>query len=115
MGQIRSRRKRMRQENTEKLWAYLSLHPCVDCGVADPRVLEFDHLREKRDSVSRLRGSYDWAVIEAEIQKCEVVCANCHRIRTYRRQSSWRNGPDWRKAIEGEVGRLGFEPRPTTG
>lgn len=109
MGQIRSRRKRVRQENQAKLWAYLASHPCVDCGMADPRVLDFDHLRDKRGNISRLRYSYDWVVVEAEIAKCEVVCANCHRIRTYERRRELIGGE------EGDVGRLGFEPRPTTG
>jgi hypothetical protein len=59
---------------------------CVDCGYAEnPRALEFDHVRgEKLDAVSRLvtkRSSLD--VILAEIAKCEVRCANCHKIRTW--------------------------------
>ena len=109
MAQIRSRRKRIRQENRERVLTYLALHPCVDCGVSDTRVLDFDHLRDKRGNISRLRNSYDWAVIEAEIAKCDVVCANCHRIRTYERRRASSTGAN------GGVGRLGFEPRPTTG
>jgi hypothetical protein len=77
-----------------RLWDYLSCHPCVDCGHADPRVLEFDHREpeSKVESVSVLahRGG-KWANIEAEIAKCDVRCANCHRRRTAT-QFDWRKG-----------------------
>lgn len=59
--------------------------PCADCGGRFPRVcMDFDHVRgEKIDSISRMiRMSYSWENILDEIAKCEVVCSNCHRIRT---------------------------------
>lgn len=108
MSQIRSRRKAVRAENLQHLWEYLSEHPCVDCGLADPAVLEFDHLGDKRGDIARMKYDYPWSSVLAEIAKCEVVCANCHRRRTDRRSGSWR-------ARQERVGRLGFEPRPTTG
>jgi len=58
---------------------------CVDCGYnVNPHALDFDHVRgEKVGNVARMLSSnYAWSTIEAEIAKCEVVCANCHRIRT---------------------------------
>ena len=60
---------------------HLQTHACIDCGEADPIVLEFDHVRgEKVEDVSRMVASgRSWAKIEAEIAKCEVRCANCHR------------------------------------
>ena len=64
---------------------YLRAHPCVDCGQTDIIVLQFDHLANKeRDVANMLTGSWSWSAIEKEIAKCEVVCANCHRIRTAR-------------------------------
>lgn len=68
----------------QKVWDYLGCHPCVDCGEADPVVLEFDHVQgSKLDDVATLvRRGRAWSVIEAEIAKCEVRCANCHRRRT---------------------------------
>ena len=60
---------------------------CADCGLSlpeHPEVFDFDHRdpAEKHAAVSALvtRGTFeDFA---AEIEKCDVVCANCHRIRT---------------------------------
>jgi hypothetical protein len=64
---------------------YLAEHPCVDCGETDPVVLEFDHLRNKLFDISRGIYYKNWELLLAEIAKCEVVCANCHRRRTARR------------------------------
>ncbi len=67
------------------VWDYLLEHPCVDCGEQDPVVLEFDHLRDKVDSICNLtRKAQTWKPIEEEINKCEVRCANCHRRKTSR-------------------------------
>lgn len=59
---------------------------CMDCGYNEhPYVLDFDHVRGKKiGSICSLRNR-SWEIIEAEIAKCEVVCANCHRIRTLNR------------------------------
>lgn len=67
--------------------AYLLRHPCVDCGEADLIVLEFDHVRgTKVNNISRLRlNGAPLAIIQTEIEKCEVRCANCHRRATHRR------------------------------
>jgi hypothetical protein len=68
---------------------YLLTHPCVDCGETDPVVLEFDHLRDKLGNISAMYG-HAWRSILAEIAKCDVVCANCHRRRTARRVGAFR-------------------------
>lgn len=63
--------------------------PCADCGVKyPPYVMDFDHLPEfnKVANIPRLvnkRANHDSLL--AEIAKCEVVCSNCHRIRTMTR------------------------------
>lgn len=84
---------RVYEENRTRLYEYLSAHPCVDCNCADPRVLEFDHVHgSKIDAVTRLLSKrLCWSTIEAEIAKCEVRCANCHRIKTSERGGFWRN------------------------
>lgn len=85
----RFRRKR-KAENLARLLAYFADHPCVDCGETDPVVLQFDHVRgEKYKAVGALfaEGS-SWEMIEAEIEKCVVRCANCHWRKTAK-QFGW--------------------------
>ena len=63
--------------------------PCTDCNQKyPPYVMDFDHLPEFEKSFE-INGQClgrKWEVIEKEIEKCEVVCSNCHRIRTHRRR-----------------------------
>jgi len=61
--------------------------PCMDCGQKfPPYVMDFDHVNgEKVQNIGEML-SYSIESILTEISKCEVVCANCHRIRTYERQ-----------------------------
>jgi hypothetical protein len=87
---VRVRNKRVWAANFKRLHAYLLEHPCVDCGEQDPVVLEFDHLRDKERAIGSLLRGWRWETIVDEIAKCEVVCANCHRRRTFARQQSWR-------------------------
>lgn len=71
------------ERNKRRTLEYLRTHPCVDCGETDPQVLEFDHLRDKTSGIAELLHRHvRWEIIEAEIAKCEVRCANCHRRRT---------------------------------
>lgn len=61
--------------------------PCADCGqIYPPYVMDFDHQepKEKTKEVSYM-FTRNWSLdkIRNESEKCEVVCANCHRIRTY--------------------------------
>jgi hypothetical protein len=62
--------------------------PCMDCGVQYPSyVMEFDHRdpATKSFNIGSLRR-IEQTVLRNEIAKCDVVCANCHRARTYRLQ-----------------------------
>lgn len=90
-AQIHARSRRVRAEIAEWVRRYLVEHPCVDCGEPDPVVLEFDHLRDKVRNVSAAISCGSLRNVESEIAKCEVVCANCHRRRTYRREGSRRS------------------------
>jgi hypothetical protein len=78
-----------RDRNHDKMWEYLSNKKCVDCGTDDLRVLEFDHLPEHKkefDIAKSISGSTrSWDKILNEIKKCDVVCSNCHKIRTMTR------------------------------
>lgn len=70
---------------------YLLAHPCVDCGETDPVVLQFDHVRgEKNFNVSEMFAARrPLKAIKAEIEKCEVRCANCHAIKTAYENGYW--------------------------
>jgi hypothetical protein len=82
LGPVRAGQKRARRQAARRrVLEHLLAHPCVDCGERDPVVLDFDHVKaSKVANVSALvANGYDWKVIAAEIAKCVVRCANCHR------------------------------------
>jgi hypothetical protein len=86
-----ARRKRARAESrTRWLIEFFRENPCADCGEADPLVLEFDHLGDKRFEINKQFASRNWQEILDEIAKCDVVCANCHRRRTAKRGGTLR-------------------------
>lgn len=66
--------------------------PCADCGQKyPPYVMDFDHLGDKDFNISYMRRHrMAFSKIVAEMDKCEVVCANCHRMRTNERNPSTR-------------------------
>lgn len=67
------------------VWSVKSA-PCLDCGgVFHPSVMDFDHRpgEEKKFGMAHGTFSYGWEALKAEIAKCDVVCSNCHRYRTW--------------------------------
>lgn len=92
---VKAARDEARQVRREIVWEYLRSHPCVDCGEADPIVLEFDHVNGTKIMAiaTMVQSLTPVAKILAEIEKCEVRCANCHRRVTASR-GNWRV-PDW--------------------
>lgn len=68
----------------------LKSKPCPDCERSyPPYVMDFDHLDPelKYMSVSQMVGrGHKLENILTEIDKCELICSNCHRIRTYKRR-----------------------------
>jgi len=65
----------------------LKSHPCMDCRIVYPYyVMDFDHrdANDKNCNVSQMRSSTKEKLL-AEIAKCDLVCANCHRIRSFNR------------------------------
>ena len=83
-------KRRLTRERTMYLIEYFKTHPCMECGERDPIVLEFDHLRDKSFAIGPSLTRTSWDKILAEMKKCEVVCANCHRRRTARRRGALR-------------------------
>lgn len=91
-------RKQAEYRKTRGRWAYQKIAinrfvmdlmravPCTDCGGRYPAIcMDFDHLpeHEKTTEVSVLATHNYWpSRVVAEMAKCEVVCSNCHRLRT---------------------------------
>ncbi|MFZ1018790.1 MAG: hypothetical protein WAN39_13065 [Candidatus Cybelea sp.] len=71
---------------------YLKGRGCVECGENDLRVLDFDHVRGKKEgNVSVMVGyGVSWERLSAELAKCEIRCANCHRKRTAAQFGWWQ-------------------------
>jgi len=91
---VGKRNKKLIKQNQQLIFDYYRENPCIDCGETNPVVLEFDHRDgvDKKGDISKLvaRGLC-WERIKEEIDKCDVRCANCHRIRTAK-QFGWYKG-----------------------
>ena len=100
----RVNRNNVRYAKEKRAWfyAYLAEHPCIDCGESDPDVLDCDHVRGNKTAVVSvlLQGKYSLKRLMAEVELCEIRCANCHRRITRRRE---------REALA-LVAETGFEP-----
>ncbi len=85
---------RRRLRNKAFVLGYLKTHPCSKCGIADVRVLQFDHIsgKTKVNCVSiMVNTNKTIEAIHNEIKKCRVLCANCHMIRTTNQQKAkWK-------------------------
>jgi hypothetical protein len=91
---VRRRTVATRIEYKRRIGAHLAAHPCVDCGETDVRVLDFDHdvgSAKRADIAALVAACGRWSDVEAEIAKCSVRCANCHRRVTSERAQDWRS------------------------
>jgi len=75
--------------------------PCMDCQKRFPAcVMDFDHRdpTTKRFGIAQMVSTGTWEEFDAEVAKCDVVCANCHRLRTQKRSHERRGRTE--KVIE---------------
>ena len=83
---------RRRHASNAELLDKLRNNPCIDCnGIFPPYVMEFDHVPErgpKKKTIAALSGSRKISAptMMTELKKCDLICANCHKIRTYKRR-----------------------------
>lgn len=87
LPKIKERRDARRKLVRDEIRNLKEATPCTDCGNKYPYyVMQFDHLRDKEINIADMIKR-DWAKarIEAELAKCEMVCANCHAERTHKR------------------------------
>ena len=75
------RRKERTDERIAWLWRLKNTLACEHCGESHPACLEFHHRKgvKKRGAIGYLISHASLDVIEKEIKKCDVLCANCHR------------------------------------
>lgn len=75
-----------KQALIEKHYAWLSDYKqqtgCARCDIKDPRVLDFHHKKgeDKLFTIGGFRREVGFAKLKTEMDKCEVLCANCHRL-----------------------------------
>ena len=77
-----------RDKFTEELGKMKEKSGCIDCGNKNLMYaqLDFDHVKGKKVSgISSMIRSYSREDVFKEIEKCEIICANCHRLRTFNR------------------------------
>ncbi len=76
-----ARVKTNRQKYTEIYKDWKSNQSCVICGEDSPECIDLHHVDPsvKEGTISQMINSRSWDRIQEEIQKCVVVCSNCHR------------------------------------
>lgn len=80
----------IQNERKREWFRELKAHPCTDCGVSYPYyVMDFDHITDDKEINPSAMINHGWSKerILKELEKCELVCSNCHRIRTHERRS----------------------------
>lgn len=87
MKTAQDNRKKIRERNRDYVRQIKESNPCTDCGLFFHfSQMDFDHLGNKKHSVAKLANSEaSIKTIKIELSKCELVCSNCHRLRTWTR------------------------------
>lgn len=76
--QKKAHKKRLYQKNTDFILEYKKDKCCADCGwKKHPEILQFHHIRNKLENISALRKK-SIPRIKTEIEKCMLLCPNCH-------------------------------------
>lgn len=88
-----ARRPLQRDRIRQAIAEYLADKACIGCGEADPVVLEFDHRENKEFNIGEaVRRGVGLKRLLAEMDKCDIRCANCHRRKTYRERGFTHRG-----------------------
>lgn len=102
-----------RQQEIDHLLRSTKDRPCMDCGKSYPSyVMDFDHCRGKKLMDLSMARQKHWKIqrILDEIAKCDVVCSNCHRERTWSRMAGGVTG----STLDSDSGNVGSMPaRPS--
>jgi hypothetical protein len=90
MPLIQARKKKHKEAMRAWIQEMKSSTPCTDCGKLFPHyVMDFDHVTDDKDKALSVGVQQGWsqARLQKEIDKCELVCSNCHRERTHKRST----------------------------
>lgn len=93
MKQYKKERHALKNLDIRKfLYEYRATKGCFDCGIKDPRLLEFDHLRDKEFNLGKAHVlKITLKEVKREVRKCVVRCSNCHKLKTHKEQDTWVN------------------------
>ena len=105
---------RKRRDEQMDLLIRLRQMPCMSCGGTFPVcAMEFDHRdgATKRGNVSQMAGDVRISILLEEIAKCDIVCTNCHRDRSFQRRSANAGVAQLVRAAAFQAAGRGFETR----
>lgn len=76
--------KKYEKNNRLYMYNYLKNHPCEECGETRIAALQFDHIdrKDKSFTVGHYGRRTGLIKLKKEIEKCRVLCANCHAVHT---------------------------------
>lgn len=111
-GRVRRNKVRLNKRSRREVRAFICQYktgkPCADCGhTFPPKVMDFDHRpgTVKKGNLANISLFSSVALALREIAKCDLVCSNCHRIRTFSRpRTVQQSEPD----VPDETGLLPF-------
>lgn len=80
-----------KREHSIRLWVRTQLkQKSCSCGESRIECLDFHHLRDKKYNVSSMYSLSKEKILE-EVAKCEILCANCHRVITAKERNWYKN------------------------
>ena len=91
-------KRQARDRNREYVRKIKEENPCVECSeYYHYSQMDFDHIGgKKKHNIARVANSaVSIKTIKDELRKCELVCANCHRLRTWQRLNGYKNGKNY--------------------
>lgn len=102
IARVRRNEKDRKRRMKEWFDAYKASLKCEACGFAHPAALDFHHKTGPKEFSIGLRSHSGWSIdrVKKEIEKCVVLCANCHRIHHWNER---KNKPPY---ASGEATRL---------
>ena len=92
---LRERQRQRVRQAERRVWLNtIKAQPCTDCNKGyPPEVMEFDHIRGTKRFNIGLGWKNRKTLVLKEIAKCDLVCANCHRLRHIARVGENLNPP----------------------